>query len=331
MRRLTIVVAILALICSAFWFIGARTATQTVTTQIETLRAKGWEVNYDAFEISGFPSRFESTTDALTIAVPTRRFRYEAPLLQPFALSYQPNRTIVVFPPSQSLTLAGQAFDVQSTGLRASLGVAANTALSLDDVTVEAETLALNNASSDSLSAEGVLLALRAAEPVPNSYDIYATGQNITLPPQFAQLLAQTEGLPSTVAMATFDARIVLDKPLNRHTLPAWNTNPGHLRDLELRSFTLKWGDIVIASDGALQIDADGTPEGTVSLRVTEWEHLLDLALRTGALPPNLGMMARSMGQSLVDDTGALSLPVTFQNGNMAIGAFPVGPAPKFH
>ena len=329
MRRLTIFVLAVAVIYSGYWFVGARAVTNTAEAQITQLRNDGWTVDYDDLVVRGFPSRFDTGLTDIQVGSPNGDLGYAAPFLQAFALSYQPNKAIMAFPNTQDLTFGTETFNIASTGLRASVGVGANTALSLDAVTAEAQDVVVSNPQMGALSFTDLLIALRESSPLPNSYDVYFNAQNVALPDQISALLNSGGTLPAALEIVNADATIVLDKPLNRHTLPAWEVDPGKLRGMTVRDLNIRWGDLAITGDGSITVDETGTPDGTMTLRATDWQRMLDIALEAGLLPVDMQFLARSMGQTLSQGAPDLTLPLTFLNGNMSIGPIPLGPAPK--
>lgn len=330
MRRLTIFVVALALIYSAYWLVGARTVTQTAEARIAELRQAGWQVGYNDLAVRGFPSRFDTSVTALDLTSPQGDIRYAAPFVQALALAYQPNRVILALPDQQDITLGGQPFGIASTGLRASVGLTANTALALDTATAEAQAVTVTDPGGGSWAFTDLLAAIRAASGRPHSYDVYLNAQNFALPDSWRARLSAGGSLPPALEIVNVDATVVLDRPLNRHTLPAWETDPGQLRGLTVRTLNIRWGELAITGDGEITVDETGTPKGTLTLRATDWQRMLDLAIEAGLIDPDFRFMASSMGQTLAQGAEDLTLPIRFLNGNFSIGPIPLGPAPKF-
>ena len=329
MRRLTIFVLVLAVIYSAYWVIGARAVSQTAEAQVAALRADGWTVAYDDLSVRGFPSRFDTSVTAVEVASPDGQIAYTAPFVQALALSYLPNKVIAALPAEQQITFAGQTYDVQSKGLRASTSFAANTALALDHATVEAERIEITTAGQ-TLTFTDLLGAIRASGLLPNSYDVYLNAQNIALPEALHQFLAAGD-LPTQVDVMTGDATIVLDRPLDRHTLPRWNAAPGKLRGVTLRRLNLNWGPVTFGGEGDITVSETGVPDGRLTVKVEDWQRVLQIAIDTGLIPDQARFFAVAMGTDLSDGAEDLTLPIRFQNGNMSIGSYPVGPAPLLH
>ena len=331
MRRLTIIVAIVAALYSAYWFIGARTLNQTAQSQIALLRDEGWQIDYTDLAVNGYPSRFDTTITDLNIAAPDGTIGYAASFVQGLALSYQPNSAILVFPDTQDVVLNDVPFTVDATGLRASAKVNANAALSLDALTAEATDIALRNVDFGEWRFTNMIAALREAGPLPNSYDVYGSVQDIRPPEELSAQFNRSGTLPATIEIAKLDATVTLDRPLNRHTLPDWQGDPGRLRGLDVKSVLITWGELSIRGRGELTIRSDGTPDGTLTVTANDWQRMLNLAQEAGFIPADYQFIAQSVGQTLSGGATDLVLPITFQNGNLSIGPIPLGPAPRFY
>lgn len=331
MKRLTYIVVILAVIYSGYWFMGARAVENGAKSQLAQLADDGWSISYDALDTRGFPSRFDTTVEELKISALDQSVGYASEIIQVLALSYQPNKAIIAFPPSQTVLFDGLPVTMNSDNLRASVSLNANTALSLDQVSAEASSVAflLNDAAISSF--DSALASMRERSSKPNTYDTYLTLSNILWPQLILGSFPSNAGLPDIISNVTFDAAFTLDKPFNRHTLAAWQSAPGKLKNVELRSFSINWDAFLISADGSFTIDQDGTPDGTITLTINDWRGLLDTVQSTGLMPAQFQFMAQSMGQTLSQGQQELVLPITVQNGNLSVGTFPLGPAPKFY
>jgi hypothetical protein len=331
MKRLTYFVVILALIYGSYWVAGSYAVENAAQAQLKKLQNDGWDVDYSSLKTRGFPSRFDTTATDISIETPDRAFKYEAAMVQTLALSYQPNRMIIAFPPTQTVSLNGLPITVTSEALRASAGVAANTALSLDTITAEAAHLAISIAPDRQISLSNLLIALREAGTLPYTYDTYASVTDIALPSSLMSQINPTSGLPTIIEAAIFDASLTLDRPLDRHTVHDWSREPAQLRGVTLRSLALTWGAFLISGDGAFTVDAAGTPDGTITIIFNDWKGMLAAAQSAGMIPDQYKFMAQSIGQTLSQGEEALVLPITVQNGNLSIGPLPLGPSPKLH
>ncbi len=326
MRRLFIIVMVLAMVYGGYWFVGARTVEGGAQDALADLTTQGWDVKFSELGTRGFPSRFDTTISDLSLTTPDGLLTYQAPFLQAFALSYQPNKVIAAFPPRQTLTFAGQSVTLGSEGLRASAAVKANAGLSFDAATAEAKMLSLASDVAGVRTGK-TLLALRAAA-IPNTYDSYLSVEKITLPDDFWQQMFPHGALPLSIDTLRLNATATLDQELNRITFT--EGPPPVLTALKLTELVLNWGDLTIQAEGALDIDQNGIPAGKITVTATEWEDLLTGLTNVGLLEPGIADTYRNMGTLLAEGSETLTVPLTFQNGFMSLGALPMGLAPRF-
>lgn len=331
MKRLTYIVVILALIYSGYWFVGARAVESGATDQLTQMSANGWDVGYESLETRGFPSRFDTTVKDFSVGSPDGAWRYAAPQVQALALSYDPTNIILAFPQVQTVKIADQTIEVLSERFRASVDFAANTSLALMSATAELDLIALQVTPETRVTADGLLAAIRQNTAFQYSYDTYFTLPNIALPREILAQIDPSGQLPHLIQDVTLDATVRLDRPLDRHTLTRWQSDPGKLRGLDVRSLLVQWGDFTVSGDGSLTVDTTGLPEGKITLRLNDWQAILDTAIATGAVPAQFQFIAQSMGQTLSQGQTNLDLPIIVQNGNLSVGQFPLGPAPRFY
>lgn len=322
MRKLTFLITVAAVLYSGYWFVGSSTIEDGARQGLEDLRNAGWQVDYDDLSTVGFPSRFDTTVTALTLESPDAGLALTAPFVQVFALSYQPNKVIAVAPSDFAVTRYGIPFAVTDDRLRASAAVRPNTALELSDLTVEAHGVTVTSPDLGRLTLERGLAALRGVDDVPNTYDAYLDMSALAGG-------SRNDGLPSRVERFVFDARVVTDRPLDRHGFDGTGRWPS-LRGIELRQMALDLPDMSVTASGTLTIDDLGIPDGRITLRTAEWRQLIDYLVAADVIDDGMRRTVRNVAQTLAAGGGELVLPVAFDNGFMSVGPLPLGPAPRF-
>lgn len=330
MRFLTILVAALALLYAGYWLVGSAAAERGARAALEGLRAEGWQVEYSALDTRGFPSRFDTTIAEPTLRDPRTGLGWRAPFLQAFALSYAPNRVILVWPERQEILLPGQTLAVTSADMRASAAIAADTALPLDAVTLEAQQIALASDLGWTAKADSLLAAFRDAGARPGLYDVFAEMRGIRLPDALRRALDPADDLPPALDLLRLDAELALDRPLDRHAGGAGAAAP-RLEALALRDLRLAWGDTILRATGELAIDRAGVPSGEIRLEARGWRAAIRALAGAGALDADLARTYERMAEALAagDPEGALDLTLTLRDGMMRLGPVPLGPAPR--
>ncbi|SMY05968.1 DUF2125 domain-containing protein [Flavimaricola marinus] len=329
MRFLIILVAAFAALYGGYWFVGSAASTRAATEVMTRLEADGLEVAYEEIRTIGFPSRFDTTLTDVTIADPARNIGWQAPFFQLFALSYNPTHIIAVWPDRQQFDLPRDTVTLVSERLRASVQARPTPTLPLREATLEGADLRVLSQNGWEVDLTTVLAALRAVtggEVDDHSYEVYAEATEISLPTVLLQALGGAEVAPSLIERIRLDGRLRLDAPLDRMVSP--QALP-RVTALTLRDAAFRWGDMSINAVGDLTIDPAGVPEGQITLTVTNWRQVIDVALSAGLLDPRWEPTLTRAASALAQGSDRLEAPIRLQNGFMSLGPLPLGPAPR--
>ncbi len=329
MRRLTFLVLFLSVLYSGYWFVGARAVAYGAQTAVTQARADGWGLTYAEMNTIGFPSRFDTTVTDFSLSPQDEDWHWTAPFVQVFALSYQPNRVIAAFANDQTLRVGGQTLQITTESLRASAGVAANTALSFDDATVDVSKAQVASSFGWQISAERALLAFRAEPAAENRYDAYFDADQVMLPTVIAQRIDPAGALGAALTRAVFDSAVTFDQPLDRHAFDGRGADPKATR-FTLRNLTLLWGPVELRAQGAFDIDAQGNPDGRITFRSNQWHEIIDLMVAAGAIDAGIAPTVVNFASLLATEGGVPEFPLVFSGGRMSLGALPLGAAPQF-
>jgi len=328
MRKLLAIVIIAALAYSGYWFVGARTAQNALTTWFGDRQQDGWVAEYSDLKTRGYPSRFDTTITDLELADPQTGVAYTAPFLQVFALSYQPNHLIMVWPPEHQLATPDGAMKIASDDMRASLKFKPSTALELENSNFESKALKLATAQGET-QIDAVQAAIRATPAQVNTYDFYVKSQGVTLPDSLRSWLDPAGLLPADLQDMTIDATARFDRPWDRLAIEDSRPQP---RALKIKLLDAGWGDITLKATGDLDISPDGTPTGEISVKAENWQQILGLAETAGLLPGRARPLAESMLGAVAGLSGnpnTIDANLTFKNGYFSLGPLPLGRAPK--
>ncbi len=320
MRWLTIGVAVLALGWSAYWFVGRAAFERGVVAGIEAARAAGWDVAYDDLSVTGFPNRFDATLDAPRVVAPGGAFGWSAPFVQAFALSYRPNRLIVVAADAMVLDLPLGRVDVTTEDLRASVALSASTRPEFERATAVAARMALAGAGIDA-TVEGAQLAMRRTEGEAE-YDVALSVAGLRLGDALRAAVDPSGALPAAIRSLDANVHATLDRPLGVEGEP-------RLVAMRIEDARLVWGDLRLDLGGAVAFGADGAPDGTLTLDAAGWEAALRIAAALGAVPEAQMPLLTAGLAGMAGEDGTIALDLTFADGAMRLGAIPLGPAPR--
>lgn len=328
MRTLLAIVILAALAWGGWWFFQSSMRDRALTAWLEERRAAGWVAEAEDVSVSGFPNRVDSTVTRLSLADPAAGWSWQADALEILSLSWKPHHIIAALPGQQVVSTPYQTLTFDSELLRGSVLFRPNTRLELDHSTFEIEGMEIVGNSGWTAGIGEALLATRQAEGQAFAHDVSFTAENIRLP---GELLAATrsEGvLPPAASRLALDATMRFDGPWDRSTVEAGSPA---LLGIDVRDVSVTWGSLDLRGRGMLGVDARGYAEGKLDIRARNWQQMLDLAERAGAVDPTLagairgglGLIARLSG-----DADAIEVPLAFENGWTRLGPIPVGPAP---
>ena len=320
MKALTIVVAVLAALYGGWWFVGRAAFERGAVAGIEAARARGWEIAYDDLAVAGFPNRFDATLDAPRVTTPGGAVTWSAPFVQAFALSYRPNRLIAVGPREMTVELPAGRIDVTTTDLRASAALTVSTRPALQRATLVATGLETAGAGLDATLSTAQLAMRRMGGEA--EYDVALDLRDLRPGDALRAAIDPYGTLPEAIGAITADVHATLDRPLEAGGTP----RPTALRVSDAR---LAWGDLRLSLTGALDVGADGVPEGVLTLDATGWQAALRLAGSLGLVAPErLPLLTAGMA-GMAEEDGTVTLELTFEGGEIRLGPIPLGPAPR--
>lgn len=327
MKRLLVVILVCAALWSGYWYVAARGARAGFEAWFDARRAEGWQAEYAALEIDGFPNRVDSTFDKPVLADPETGLAWEAPFFQIFALTYKPNHIIAVWPKSQRFSTPNAKYDVASENMRASLVMVAQTDLPLERANLVAEAMAISTDNATT-TLEGVQLAASRLEGATQDYRLALNADGV-MPPLPAGFTLRTGGtLPRQLDTLRADLSVKFTRPWDLRALTQSRPQPVRIR---LKLVEAKWGALELALAGTLDIDEAGRPSGRLTVKARNWRDIIVIVRQMGWLPESwLGHVeqALSLAAQLSGNSESLDLPLDFKQGAMALGPIPLGPAP---
>jgi hypothetical protein len=320
MRWLTAVVLIVSALWAGYWFVGARALDGAARDWLAAQTGADRSLTYNTLDVQGFPNRFDLTVDTPRYEDRGAGLDWTAPFLQILSLSYKPWHVITAFPPTQTLTLPGASLTLEAQKLQASLVMRPDTRLPLERTVLIGADLRLSG--DVALTVTELRLAARARSDAADSYEIGIVMTDVSSP-----RLAQALPLPPQVQSFTANGIAHLSAPLDRTALQS----PPRLLRLEISGADLLWGEVSLFVTGDLRADAVGQAEGSLTLRLQNWQTALTAAQSLGVLSVDqAASWARAAlflaGQS--EDPMQITLPLTMAQGQMFLGPLPLGPAP---
>ena len=327
MKRLVILIVVAALGWSAYWFIGATGAKTGFEAWFDLREREGWQADTSEITVSGYPNRFDTTFTDIALADPDTGVAWTAPFFQLFALSYQPNHVIAIWPNDQMLAFPDQKVSVQSTQMKASLVLGASTSLPLERSNFVAEGLDVSSTADWRLAADSLNLALHRQEGEEATYRFALTSTGFAPPVSYK--LPSGQSLPRTLKTLQADILAGFDRPWDRAALEDARPQPTWI-EIKLAEFA--WGDLELSAAGKVTVDNTGYPTGEVTIRATNWREIIAIARASGQVNTSLldGIeQGLELLAGLSGNSKTLDIPLNFKNGATRIGPVAIAPAPR--
>lgn len=331
MRILLAIVITLAAAWAGYWFIGSGALRSGVAAWFDARRAEGWQASYSDLSIQGFPSRFDTSLSDIALADPASGLGWRAPFFQVLTLSYTPNRAIAVWPREQRIDTPQGSYALTSEDMRASLHVAASTAMALERgiLTAEGITITAENGGNGAFSIGALRLAAEQAGTEPGvgrpRYHLGLAADGVAPP---APLLARGDALPRVIDSVAADVTVTFDKPWDRHALEDARPQP---TQIVIKSAEIRWGQMTLAASGVLDVGPGGQPDGTLTVTARNWRKMLETAADATLVTPEMAQTAER-ALTVFAGTGeaakSLEVPLRFDGGRVWIGPIPIADTP---
>lgn len=323
-----IAILLLAGAWSGWWVYGANQRGEATRDWFDARRADGWVAEYDEVSVAGFPNRFDTNIDGIELADPDAGWVWSAPFLQLLSLSYRTDHLIVIWPETQRIGTPRGDLSIGASTMRASL-VTDGEARALERATLQAEALTLLPEGGETWDAAGLTIAIERQGASKARYRLGLTADGVApaLPERVRE--APDDILPRRIEVLRADLGVTFDRPLDRDALEG---DRPRLQTIDLALAEAQWGALQLQAAGELEIDTEGRPEGRLTIKARNWRDILELARRSGALPPRLvDPVGDALGflSGLSGNRATLDIPLDFRRGTVFLGPVPVAQAPR--
>ena len=326
MLRLVVIFLVGALLWMVWWAFGQLGHEKALSAWVDERRGAGWAADYATLDTRGFPNRFDTTITEVALADPASGVAWSAPFLQFLSLAYKPHQVIAVLPEKHKFSTPYQTVTISHDEARASLFLEASTLLGLDRARLVTSGLEMTSTTGARLMLDEGRFA---AETLPASTHAYRVGAELTglTPTEEARRTLDPGGvLPDQVESLRADADLTFTAPWDRRAIEVARPQ---LTKVDLKDLSARWGNVTFRAVGEVTVDADGIPEGQLTIRAQEWRRILDMAEAMDALPPGTrGTLETALGL-LAGQGDVLDVPLTFDNGWVNLGIIPLGEAPR--
>ena len=301
-----------------YWFLAAAAVDEALAAWVGEQRARGLEVDHGAVAVSGFPFSHVITIAAPRLADPGHplAWRWQGERLvvamRPWAL----NRPTITLPPAQTLSYRTRSGATRTVTVALTSGSAdavfsdgrlTSAAIAIDGLTL--------SAPDGEASAERIRIRLETRKT--GDIDAVLDAGSVRLPP------AADPGLGAEIA--EIHADIVLEGGLpsgpDAAAVAAWSADGGAV---EVRRFTLRWGDVGVRATGTIGLDEELRPRAALDTEIAGHRALLDVLVGRGAVRKRDASLATSILDLLArpgeNGERVVKLAVIAKDGVLSLG-----------
>jgi hypothetical protein len=329
MIRLGKLFAVLLLIWVGYWFLSAYGLRQSVSGWFDAQRTLGWQADFADISTTGFPTHHRTLLSRPALADPATGAAWQADWMSFESPAIWPGHQTVRFADTpQRLSYLDQSIDVAAADLIVDLRLQPGLALQMQSMGLTSGAWQIADAAGALLAGDTLVLSMLQTDR-PDTYDLAVAAEGFTPGPRIRELAQISGNLPEGFETLALQMTVRFDRPWDRSALEESRPQP---RQIDLALADLKWGALRLQAAGAVTVDAEGLPEGDITVKAENWREMLALARSTGRLPEGIAnSIERGLGllAGLGGNPNALDLKLNLAEGFWALGPIPLGPAPR--
>ncbi|MGC9418013.1 MAG: DUF2125 domain-containing protein [Rhodovulum sp.] len=330
MRILATLAVLAVALWSGYWALGARGLETGLSAWLEARRAEGWAADVATVGVTGFPMRFETALDDLSLADPGTGLAWSAPAFRIEAEAYRPHHVTLTWPQTQTLATPTETIAIGAQRMEGRLAFRPGPALEVAGADYVLEAFSLASSLGWEATMARAELNSAAVEGRKNAHAVAFAADRMHPPARLVALLGRTGVLPALFDHVRIDGILGFDAPWDRHAIE--DRRPQITR-IELAELDAKWGDLELRAAGDLDVDSEGRPSGALTVRATNWREMVEIARASGRVPPALADRIEDALELLAGLGGrpeTLDVTLRFAGGQTWFGPVPIAPAPDF-
>jgi len=323
MRILLWTISFVILSWSAYWVIGAKSIKSELSESIQKFNSGDWSIEYSDAIVRGFPYRFDVTINNLTVKNKKNYLTWTLPYFQILSLSYSPKNLILVWPKEQELKTKTKTINLTSNKMLASIERTNIRSYDISKFILEVEGAIVKSSQDLVIQSKSLILAIDKlkVETAAYKFGLSSTELSIQLSDhRFYGLV----GLFNTNSLnLNIDADVYLDT-LMRVTK---KQDYPKITNLNLKEININSKDFILTAMGNLETDIQGSPEGDIQLKISDWKQLLSNIKKTGINKKIIESLR--IFSILSGNQNNLTLELTLKERKLLLGPLLLGSIPK--
>jgi hypothetical protein len=320
---------LLTALWSGVWFIGAAGTERVIGVWLTDRESDGWVVNYNSLNTGGYPNRFNTHIEEITLADPETGWAWVADEFALQSPSYQPHRVTAILPPIQQLATPYEQLTITSDEITVTLEVEPRTELQLIQAQFILRGVVIDSSENWQTALRTATLDVTRLPETEQTYSIGFEANDLTPSVEARRRLNPADLLPDAIEVVRLNAEMTFDRPFDITTIE--QSRPQITR-IDLAELSAGWGNLVLRAAGRLDIDSNGYPTGDIAVRAENWRDMIALGVNAGAIPVEMrSMLEGGIGllAGLSGDPQDIDASLSFRNHQIFFGPIPLGPAPQ--
>ena len=323
MRILLWTISFVILSWSAYWVIGAKSIKSELSESIQKFNSGDWSIEYSDAIVRGFPYRFDVTINNLRVKNKKNYLTWTLPYFQILSLSYSPKNLILVWPKEQELKTKTKTINLTSNKMLASIERTNIRSYDISEFILEVEGAIVKSSQDLVIQSKSLILAIDKLKVETAAYKFGLSSTELSIQPSDHRFYGLVGLFNTTSLNLNINADVYLDTLLRvtkKQDYPK-------ITKLNLKEISINSKDLTLTAMGNLETDIQGSPEGDIQLKISDWKQLLSNIKKTGINKKIIESLR--IFSILSGNQNNLTLDLTLKERKLLLGPLLLGSIPK--
>ncbi|MDE2646836.1 MAG: DUF2125 domain-containing protein [Paracoccaceae bacterium] len=323
MRILLWTISFVILSWSAYWVIGAKSIKSELSESIQKFNSGDWSIEYSDAIVRGFPYRFDVTINNLTVKNKKNYLTWTLPYFQILSLSYSPKNLILVWPKEQELKTKTKTINLTSNKMLASIERTNIRSYDISKFILEVEGAIVKSSQDLVIQSKSLILAIDKLKVETAAYKFGLSSTELSIQPSDHRFY----GLVGLFNTNSLNLNINADVYLDTLLRVTKKQDYPKITKLNLKEISINSKDFILTAMGNLETDIQGSPEGDIQLKISDWKQLLSNIKKTGINKKIIESLR--IFSILSGNQNNLTLDLTLKERKLLLGPLLLGSIPK--
>jgi len=303
--------------------IGAKSIKSELSESIQKFNSGDWSIEYSDAIVRGFPYRFDVTINNLTVKNKKNYLTWTLPYFQILSLSYSPKNLILVWPKEQELKTKTKTINLTSNKMLASIERTNIRSYDISKFILEVEGAIVKSSQDLVIQSKSLILAIDKLKVETAAYKFGLSSTELSIQPSYHR----TYGLVGLFNTTSLNLNINADVYLDTLLRVTKKQDYPKITNLNLKEININSKDFILTAMGNLETDIQGSPEGDIQLKISDWKQLLSNIKKTGInkkIIESLRILSILSGNQ-----NNLTLELTLKERKLLLGPLLLGSIPK--